>query len=77
MKRLAVAAVVLPFLSACSQAASVTDAARDTLSGALAPVAEAINDAARRADEVGQGIGQVTDGVNRVKGAFAGSGSTW
>jgi hypothetical protein len=80
MKRagLIAAAALLPLFSACTDVASnVSDQVRGTVSGALAPVRGAIDDAARRANELGEGVNQVTDGVARVKGAFAGSGSTW
>jgi phage-related protein len=69
---------MLPPLSACSGVVStVSDHVQETVSGAIAPVRGAIDEAARRANEVGEGVNQVTDGISRVKGAFAGSGSTW
>jgi hypothetical protein len=64
----------LPLLSACS---GVTGQVQETLSGALAPVTGAIDEAARRAGDVGEGINQVTDGIGKVRGAFSGSGTTW
>ncbi len=78
LRMLLTAAIVLPLLSACSDIAStVSDQVQDTVSGAIAPVRGAIDEAAKRANEVGEGINDVTSGVARVKGAFAGSGSTW
>lgn len=75
---LLIAAMALPLFSACSDIAStVSDQVQDTVSGAIAPVRGAIDEAARRANEVGEGVNQVAEGVSRVKGAFAGSGSTW
>lgn len=59
-------------LSACSD---VTGQVQDSLGGALAPVKDAIDEAARRANEVGEGINQVADGIQRVQGALSGSGS--
>lgn len=78
MRVLAIAAVAATALSACGEVTStVTDQVHDTLSGALAPVREAVDEATRRANEVGEGINDVTAGIGRVKGAFSGSGSTW
>lgn len=70
------------FLSGCDDTvATVKDQVRDTVtvtvSGALAPVRGAIDEAARRAHEVGEGVNEVTGGVKKVRGALSGSGSTW
>lgn len=67
------AAVATLVLSACSS--SVMDRVQDTLSGAFAPVKGAIDETARRANEVGEGIGEVRGGIRRVQGALSGSGS--
>lgn len=73
--RSAIAGIVLAVaLSAC---ADVTGQVQDTLSGALAPVNDAVSEVSRRANEVGEGINQVKTGVSRVRGALSGSGSTW
>ena len=73
--RAAAAAVTAAFLlSACSGAVGQV---QETLSGALAPVNEAVEEVSRRANEVGEGINEVKDGVQRVRGALGGSGSTW
>ncbi len=72
-RSLLAAAVATLALSACSP--SVTDRVQDTLSGAFAPVKGAIDETARRANEVGEGIGEVRGGIRRVQGALSGSGS--
>ncbi len=59
-------------LSACGE---ITDQVQGTLSGALAPVNEAVQEVARRANEVGEGINDVTTGIQRVQGALTGSGT--
>lgn len=71
--------IMCAFLSASvlSACADVTDQVQYTLSGALAPVNEAVNEVSRRATEVGEGINEVTNGVQRVRGALSGSGSRW
>ncbi len=75
MKKMLLSALaVVPLLSACS---GVTGQVQETLSGAIAPVREAIDEATRRANEVGEGINQVSDGIGRVQGAFSGSGTTF
>jgi len=75
---LAIAVLAATALSACADVTStVTDQVQDTLSGALAPVRETIDEAARRANELGEGVNEVSSGIGKVKGAFSGSGSTW
>jgi len=75
-------ALLVLVLSGCSETVlSVSDNVRgtvsDTLSGAIAPVRGAIDEAARRANEVGEGINDVTGGIQKVRGALSGSGATW
>lgn len=77
-RRFVVAAVAALVLSACGETVgTVTDQAKQALSGAVAPVREAADEVSRRANEVGEGINDVRGGIRRVKGAFSGSGSTW
>lgn len=70
-----VAAIATFALSGCSS--SVTGQVQDTLSGALAPVKGAIDEAVRRTNEVGEGIDEVQNGIQRVQGALSGSGTHW
>ncbi len=75
---LCMAMVVLPILSACSGVAStVTEQVKGTVSGALVPLKESVEEVSRRANEVGEGIHEMREGVQRVKGALSGSGATW
>lgn len=71
--RFIIALTVLTVLSGCSS--SVTGQVHDTLSGALAPVKGAIDEAVRRTNEVGEGINEVQNGIQKVQGALSGSGS--
>ena len=72
------ALVLVPVLSACAGTAStVSDQVRDAMSGATAPLVDAVNEASRRANELGEGINDVREGVAKVHGALSGSGSTW
>lgn len=80
MRVLAIAATAATVLSACGDVTStVTDqvrGVRGTLSGALAPVRDTVDDVTRRAHQVGEGINEVSSGIGKVKGAFSGSGTT-
>ncbi len=77
-----VSIVGMVLLSACSETAftvkdHVQATVTNTVSGALAPVRVAIDEAARRAEELGEGVNEVKSGVKKVRGALSGSGSTW
>lgn len=77
-RRFAVAVSAALVLSACGETVgTVTEQAAQALSGAVAPVRDAVDEVSRRANEVGEGINDVRGGIRRVKGAFNGSGSTW
>lgn len=65
---------IAALLSGCT---GVTGNVQHTLSGAIAPVRGAIDEAARRANEVGEGVNDVAVGIKKVKGALSGSGATW
>jgi starvation-inducible outer membrane lipoprotein len=68
------AVMVASMLSACS---SIPDEVQNTVSDAVAPVRDAIDEAAMRANAVGEGINDVAGGIKKVKGALGGSGATW
>lgn len=78
MRAIFIGSMTIALLSGCSATVSdLSDQVQGTLSGTLAPVKGAVDEVARRANEVQEGIQGVSTGIKQVKGAFSGSGATW